>query len=491
MAIALVESFSEDTGGSVTADYTTTGTVAPTGDDLMILAVQVNIRSSSNDPETCVYDPSGSATELTLVGLYEESGTGYDLAIYRLMDSDIAKGVAKNFQFTSVGSARQGFIVAVFSGVDQTTPLGTPVTEDESVGDSVVSNSISSASGDLVVDAVLSTGRSFTGLGAGQTEVETESVASTAAHVRMSTEPGDTSVTMSHTLDNTTAFYHWLANLNAAAGGGAVQETIEESLELTDTTTTIRRSSFTVPDNTTFSDTVTAVLRHKVQISDSLTLNETVSGFTGQARAEDTFTITDETLVTLRASLESQDTTVFTDDVTASTRMSVSVEETLLFTDEATGVTQGGSFSENTMGFSDTVLVRGTYHPSSQETLGLQDEVTALRKVITQVDESLTFTDTVAVNQQLRNTVADFFQLTDAVTASLLSTVFCNETLSFSDEVASRGRFSVTISETLTFSETTTGITVYAGLIKIKDVTGNLSRAVTIGKVSIAIGYIK
>lgn len=90
-----------------------------------------------------------------------------------------------------------------FSGVDQTTPVGT-VNTATSNGTTAPSTTVSSASGEWVVDAVgifQASGTATTAtVGADQTE-RVNHAQTTSRKLLMSTEPGASSVTMSWSLD--------------------------------------------------------------------------------------------------------------------------------------------------------------------------------------------------------------------------------------------------------------------------------------------------
>lgn len=143
----------------------------------------------------------GSSTGVTL--LHEDAnGVNTDdrkhHVVYRVVAP--ASG-AQSVVFTASGSFSDGAIEVVsLTGVDQTTPTGTVATaEGSSAAPSV---SVTSASGELVVDAVCGFFPAGTvTTDASQTQrVENESWGGNDAIAAMSTEAGAASVTMSHTL---------------------------------------------------------------------------------------------------------------------------------------------------------------------------------------------------------------------------------------------------------------------------------------------------
>lgn len=110
-----------------------------------------------------------------------------------------------------------------FSGVDASTPVGTP-TDGGSAGSSAPSIAVASASGELVVDAVCiwqDSATATTGtVGADQTE-RVQVGYTVARKLLVSTEAGATTTTMSWSLDNSCRTRHaGIALKPAAATGG-------------------------------------------------------------------------------------------------------------------------------------------------------------------------------------------------------------------------------------------------------------------------------
>ena len=110
-----------------------------------------------------------------------------------------------------------------FTGVDQTTPFGTPATATGTAA--TITVNVSSATGELVVDAVKAfrTGHTALSPGADQTEQFDINSGATDSHAA-STEAGATTVTMSWTYtDGVATDYAWAiagVALKPAAGGG-------------------------------------------------------------------------------------------------------------------------------------------------------------------------------------------------------------------------------------------------------------------------------
>lgn len=84
--------------------------------------------------------------------------------------------------------------IMTYTGVHQTTPLGTAATATGGASPATVN--VGSASGELVIDCATMNNGAFTSVGAGQTERERRQ-ASDGGGAASSTEPGAASVTMS------------------------------------------------------------------------------------------------------------------------------------------------------------------------------------------------------------------------------------------------------------------------------------------------------
>lgn len=105
-----------------------------------------------------------------------------------------------------------------FTGVDQTTPVGTAVTAQGNGGNAVTVD-VSSNSGDIVVDSTAHWQSTSITAGAGQTE-RANLVAGVGHYLGVSTEAGAATVTMSWTVGDTAASEKWVqnaANISAAA----------------------------------------------------------------------------------------------------------------------------------------------------------------------------------------------------------------------------------------------------------------------------------
>lgn len=128
-----------------------------------------------------------------------------------------------NVVFTWAGGNHMRAICAAYSGVDQTTPEDAVQTTDGTSGNTSSSVNVSSATGDMVMDAVVSSAGAVFTVGAGQTEINQMTTDTGAGHqgIASSYESGSTTTTMSWALGATLSYVAWGWNINAAAGTAA------------------------------------------------------------------------------------------------------------------------------------------------------------------------------------------------------------------------------------------------------------------------------
>ena len=204
-----------DSNGGVLSD--TSLTVAHTCGataDFLLVAVSTFDTEFGGSPQTptVTYNSVSMDQEATIV-----YNTDQRLTLFSLVDPDT--GSSHNIVASLSGDADEIDLAAVsFIGVDGTTPLGTPVTEDAG-GVTTVDNDVSSETGDLVVDAVACYNPNNLAIGSGQTEVSKHDGGSSLDTVVMSTEAGASTVTMSWDVDSSENFGHVVVNMNAASGG--------------------------------------------------------------------------------------------------------------------------------------------------------------------------------------------------------------------------------------------------------------------------------
>lgn len=196
------------------------------GSDMVILAAHW-VHRGGRTSSSVVYDPAGSNVAFTKLGnqtweISAGSGTIYDLALYILKDANISKSTAKIIRATNNDSARQGILVASFTGVDQTTSTGTlQLDKDEAATGTTVSNSVSSSTGDMVVDFLaMGTVGTLPVEDVSQTEFSGVPLNMNSTAGSGSYEAGAASVSMGWSWSGSRN-YNWLGvNLLQAGGGG-------------------------------------------------------------------------------------------------------------------------------------------------------------------------------------------------------------------------------------------------------------------------------
>ncbi|HEX9676925.1 MAG TPA: hypothetical protein VGA07_13200, partial [Anaerolineales bacterium] len=245
-------------GSAPAADGTSSGSTQRTGitishatsgtDRLMLVGVTVN----PNQDET-VSSITYNGTSLTLVGSAQQSNDAR-VEIWRLIAPDTGThDVVISFSASLLLGAKAG--VATFTGVHQTTPLGTFASANgDSAGPATVD--ISSASNELVFDTVGCEGCTSLSVGAGQTQrwyltALENSNASFQELAGASTEPGAATVTMSWTLGATNAWAIGAVPVKPA-GSGSVDITVYAQHTATDGSgaTTITSASTTITGST-------------------------------------------------------------------------------------------------------------------------------------------------------------------------------------------------------------------------------------------------
>ncbi len=168
-----------------------------TGSNLLLL-VAVALNSTSDLVTGVTYN----GVALTRLAMAVASGGTRRVYLYAL----VAPVAGTHTVVVSYSSTPNHFAAAAvtYSGVDQTTPRGTPVTNTGTGFTPTLS--VASASGELVVDAVTyaNQGNPTLSVGAGQTErVNTkDATVNAATPIGMSEEAGAASVTMSWSLTN-------------------------------------------------------------------------------------------------------------------------------------------------------------------------------------------------------------------------------------------------------------------------------------------------
>ena len=260
MAIA-VDSVSSGTGtgSSITVSHTTSGTNR-------LMLVGISGRASSGPAVVSGVTYNGVA--LSLVG----SKTAYSLVttIYKLVAPDTGThDVVVSF---STAPDKGGVVgVVTFTGVSQTTPLGTFASASGS--STAPSVNVSSATGELVLDTLVDEDATVTmTAGAGQTERWNAQF--TYMGGAGSTKAGDTTVTMSWTLSG---------SANWAIGAVPIKPitenviTLTESLGLVDTHSKVWSAHLSFTEILGLLDTVSAFKVFYLTLTESLGLIDTHS----------------------------------------------------------------------------------------------------------------------------------------------------------------------------------------------------------------------
>lgn len=202
---------------SVTGNSTTDSSVSVqcgTGSNRVLLG-WLAVRSGTPTISAWTYNSVG----LTSVTSVTHGGNGLKLWLYRLN----APTTSSNTLAVTISSATDHILGGMcFSGVDQTTPLDTPVTSQADTD--TASDNVSSATGDLVANTY-ATSEDATSLvtGSGQTQrfIQTN-VAGVNLDAEGTTEPGAATVTMSGSWTTTSLMTHIAVNINAAASQSVV-----------------------------------------------------------------------------------------------------------------------------------------------------------------------------------------------------------------------------------------------------------------------------
>jgi len=198
--IALASSSSSSTVGTTATSLTFSHTPGSGANRVLVVTIAVGATTENGSAPT-VSGVTFNSVGMTLVGSRTTPANRVRSYMYRL----VAPTTAANNVVISLSSA--GTVVAnasTFTGVDQTTPLGTYASNDG--GNSSIAVAVTSATGELVIGTVAQDSAPLLGLGAGQTALTGMPVAisnpsdSVAGHA--STEPGAASVTHSYTTDD-------------------------------------------------------------------------------------------------------------------------------------------------------------------------------------------------------------------------------------------------------------------------------------------------
>jgi hypothetical protein len=222
MAIAFDNSIDAFGAAAITTLESASFTVGSGSDRILMVGV-LSGAGTPVDPSAVKWGGS-SGTSLTQVGATVNIGSNVKLSLWRLVNPSAGASTIH----VTWGSAQdeRALVAASYTGVDQTTPLGTAATATGASSSAITVN-VSSAAGDLVVDAAgfLDDGGANRTLavGADQTSrAEVEGADLGFEGLGMSEEAGAATVTMSWTISAAVNAWGTIGvALKPAAGGGA------------------------------------------------------------------------------------------------------------------------------------------------------------------------------------------------------------------------------------------------------------------------------
>lgn len=209
MAIAYVNS------ASGTVDFQATLTVAldaGTDDNRCVLVFAVTDRGGATTINSATY----GGVSMTAHTAFTSSLTAYDGRLFYLAGA--ASGSNNVVVTYSDANTKPKLVAVAYSGVDGTTPVD-QLTNFASGGlTSTPSQTISSASGNLVV-MIVANDQSRTGTPSSPANERFDGVLGTNIYAQILDEAGDTSVTIDETLSGNSEIWGTALELNAASAG--------------------------------------------------------------------------------------------------------------------------------------------------------------------------------------------------------------------------------------------------------------------------------
>jgi hypothetical protein len=196
---------------SLTFSYTTSSGLS---NSILLVDSHTWYASLSISSLSSVTYGGNSCTSIGVTGTNNNSDDFLAGMHYKLAPTAGAANVvitAGSTQFSITGAAR------VYTGVDQTTPIGTAVT-NKSNSSTNPTVTVSSATGELVVDCLSTAGSQNDTPDVSQTSRYAATV--NTLRSRGSDKPGASSITMNWSLDNARAYAIVAVPLKPASGGG-------------------------------------------------------------------------------------------------------------------------------------------------------------------------------------------------------------------------------------------------------------------------------
>lgn len=227
-----------DTSNNSTANVVTFSHTPGSGTNrLTLVGIAVGNVGSSGDPPTVTSVTLGGVA-LTLVGTQRSAGaTGGNEAnvrvyIYRLLDSQIPGSGGQTVSVTLSGAASVAIEAVTYTGVDQTTPLGT-FASTNGTNPPVAFNS-SSATNELVFSLFAVDGSGSTNsvtVGAGQSTIFNSAVGVGLA-AAASTEPGAATVTTNYDDNLNQDYAVGVVSIKPATAAGTTTATFTQTLSM-------------------------------------------------------------------------------------------------------------------------------------------------------------------------------------------------------------------------------------------------------------------
>lgn len=317
---------------------------------------------------------------------------------------------------TSSASTSLGSIATNVTGVHQTTPYGTPVTNSQ--GTNVQPTiSVPSAAGDLVVDALYARNNPLT-VGTGQTLVATNKFSTNPHTLGVSSEAGTGSpVTMSWTVPTT---FSWQTQVGVAlkpANTGPITVSGSDSVTASTSEAGVLSAALTGSDASTVSLTESGSVTSLAAVagSDTITASTTETGsIAGTVSGADAATVDAAATATSSTALAGPDT------VTIAAAALPTATATLTGTDSPTVSTTAVSdvSTITTAAASDTVTVSTTETALVAVGLSSGDTVTAATSEVSSASATLTSTDTMTVSAAAQPAIAASVPASDAATVS-------------------------------------------------------------------------
>lgn len=193
--------------------------MTPSGSNRVLYCVVTQAPGGGADVDA-VSAAFNTSESMTAIHTDTTTNSNRHIRIFRLT---APSATTANVVFSWSGGNHMRAICAAYNGVDQTTPEDAVQTVDGSGGGTSSTVNVSSATGNMVMDA-LTAAAGVTALtaGAGQTEINQMTTDTGAGHQALASsyESGGATVTMSWSWTGFSTYVGWAWDINADAGGG-------------------------------------------------------------------------------------------------------------------------------------------------------------------------------------------------------------------------------------------------------------------------------